>query len=264
MEPGTVTAAVERDARCPKCGVARGDEPECTHCGIVFRKFAARQVLPADDAVVGESVAVSAAVLTAAGATGLRELLLPTTGEVDPWWFAGRAVVLAGLVVWSGFFLTASMASGYAIESFLHNVNLLFHEAGHIIFRPFGELLTVLGGSLLQLLMPLLCAGTFLIKERNVFGAAVALWWVGENFLDIAPYVNDARARVLPLLGGVTGRDVPGYHDWEVILGRLGWLRQDHLIAMTLHGIGVVLMVGALGWGWVVLHGQFRRLRASG
>lgn len=202
--------------------------------------------------------------LTVAGATGLRELLLPTVAEVNPWWFAGRAVVLAGLMVWSGFFITASMESGYAIESFLHNVNLLFHEAGHIVFRPFGELLTVLGGSLLQLLMPLLCAGTFLLKERNAFGAAVAVWWVGENFLDIAPYVNDARARVLPLLGGVTGQDVPGYHDWEVILGRLGWLRQDHLIAMTLHGIGVVLMLGAWGWGGAVLHGQFRRLRASG
>ena len=38
--------------------------------------------------------------------------------------------------------------------SFLHLVNLPFHEAGHILFSPFGAFMTSLGGSLLPALYP--------------------------------------------------------------------------------------------------------------
>ena len=45
------------------------------------------------------------------------------------------------------------------MNSFLHLINLLFHEAGHIIFSPFGQFMTMLGGSLMQVLVPIVCAG---------------------------------------------------------------------------------------------------------
>ena len=37
----------------------------------------------------------------------------------------------------------------------LDTFNLLIHEAGHIVFMPFGHTLSFMGGSLLQCLMPL-------------------------------------------------------------------------------------------------------------
>ena len=59
---------------------------------------------------------------------------------------------------------------------------------------PLGRFMSVLGGSLMQLLIPAVCAGTLLLQTRDPFGAACCLWWIGENLLDLAPYIADARA----------------------------------------------------------------------
>src|SRR5207247_9936208 len=103
----------------------------------------------------------------------------------------------------------------------------------------------VLGGSLTQLLVPLLCAGAFLWQTRDRFGAAIALWWAGESLIDVAPYINDARALQLVLLGGRTGAHVDG-HDWEYLLNAIGLRPRDHAIASTVHAIGTLTMVAAL------------------
>ena len=88
----------------------------------------------------------------------------------------------------------------------MHLPDLIFHEAGHILFSPLGRFMTVLGGSLTQLLVPLVCAGAFLWQTRDAFGAAIAVWWAGQNLIDLAPYINDARDLQLVLLGGQDGR----------------------------------------------------------
>ena len=146
----------------------------------------------------------------------------------------------------------------------MHLINLPFHEAGHVFFRPLGPLLASLGGTLGQLLMPLICFLVFLLKYKNTFGAAVAFWWFGENFLDIAPYINDARDLTLPLLGGNTGRNAPyGFHDWEFILNETGLIRYDHTVAAACYSIGIALMLIALIWGAYLLHKQYRNLDLS-
>jgi hypothetical protein len=121
----------------------------------------------------------------------------------------------------------------------------------------------VMGGSLMQLLIPLLCALTFLIKTRDPFAASVGLWWLGENFIDLAPYINDSRELKLILVGGVTGQDVEDYHDWEYILRNLGWLQYDHLLATMAHIMGSLLMISACIWGGFLLIKQYKT-RASG
>ena len=140
----------------------------------------------------------------------------------------------------------------------MHLINLPFHEAGHILFRIFGQFMMTLGGSLTQCLVPLICLLAFLVKTRDPFAASVSLWWLGENLIDLAPYINDARALKLMLLGGVTGRDVEDYHDWEFILRKIGLLEYDHLIAKTAHVIGALFMICALLWGGSVLLSQYR------
>ena len=35
----------------------------------------------------------------------------------------------------------------------MHLINLVFHEAGHILFAPFGSFMMSLGGSLLQVIV---------------------------------------------------------------------------------------------------------------
>jgi len=135
--------------------------------------------------------------------------------------------------------------------SFLHLISLPFHEAGHIFFSPFGELMTALGGSLMQVLVPVACLIAFLTTSPNPFGAAVMCWWAGENLLDVAVYANDARSLQLVLLGGRTGAEVEG-HDWEHILQMLGLLHRDHDIARAMQFAGAAIMIAALVWGLVV------------
>ena len=175
----------------------------------------------------------------------------------SPFNYSGRLLLFFILLAWGGKFILSPLESNYAGESFLHLVNLPFHEAGHVFFMPFGRFMMVLGGTLGQILMPLICVATFLVKTRDSFAASVALWWTAENFMDIAPYINDARALELMLLGGVTGQEVEG-HDWEYLLGSFGWLRYDHVLAHLAQWFGITLMALALLWGGVLLVRQYR------
>jgi hypothetical protein len=74
----------------------------------------------------------------------------------------------------------------------------------------------------------------------------------GENLIDVAPYIADARALQLVLLGGKTGAEVQG-HDWEYILATLGWMRFDRTLGLLAHRMGLLMMIGALVWGAVHL-----------
>jgi hypothetical protein len=163
----------------------------------------------------------------------------------------GRVLLLILLAWWSWHFIIWPMREDTIGASFLHLISLPFHEAGHIFFSPFGDLMTSLGGSLTQVLVPLICWIAFSTTSPSPFGAAVMCWWAGENLMDVAVYINDARSLTLTLLGGSTGAEVEG-HDWERILQLTNLSIHDHQIAWTVHAIGAVMMVGALVWAAVI------------
>ena len=229
---------------CPKCRYSQDDGlAECLKCGVIFAKLHA-SAAPAEK--VSRPPQAGADALSPGYAW--RELFLPEPRHANPVLICGRLLLWLVLLLWSAKFIFASVASNTTGQSVLHLVNLPFHEAGHIIFSPLGQMLHVMGGTFGQLLMPAVCAAVLLLQTRDSFGAAAALWWLAENLMDIAPYINDARALELMLLGGVTGKDVPDYHDWQFILGRLGLLRWDHALAGIAQCTGIVLMLAALGW----------------
>jgi hypothetical protein len=154
-----------------------------------------------------------------------------------------RIALVAGLAVWTVAFARTPLSPDVN-ESFLHLPNLVFHEAGHVIFSPFGRFLTVLGGSLLQCAIPVVAAVAF-IRQEQPFNAAICGWWAGQNFVDLAPYIADARALQMVLLGGRTGAEVEG-HDWEFLLSQLGVTHLDHGIGMTAYLLGITIMIAAL------------------
>lgn len=245
--------------QCPKCTAVQADpNAVCERCGIVFEKYWKYHPRP------GMSVPPLAPVIDRARPrdTGLRGLILPVPADSDPLTIWAKAALLAVLALWGLSLIGSSVESNAAGRSFLHLINLPFHEAGHIFFRPFGEFITSLGGTLGQLLMPLIAMLVLLLKTRDPFGAAVALWWFGENFLDIAPYINDARAGQLPLLGGNFGHSAPyGFHDWEYILTESGLLHLNHKLAQTSHLLGACIMLLALAWATALVYRQFRARR---
>lgn len=226
-------------------------------CGIVFAKF---YKMKAAEAERGSIPACSHAEPTLS-AKPVKKLLFYVEPHTNPFFLTGRSLVLLVLAVWGAVFILTPLETNYSGNSFWHLINLPFHEAGHIFFRPFGAFLMSLGGTLGQLLMPAICFSVFLFKSRDTFGASVCLWWTGESFMDIAPYINDARNLQLMLLGGVTGREARyGYHDWEFILGELGLLKQDHLLAWFSYKLGSLLMILALVWGAYLLFRQYKNL----
>ena len=185
------------------------------------------------------------------------ELWLGAPGTAGPIGLAGRALLLGLLALWTAWFLRDGVNAESLGGSFLHLVNLPFHEAGHVLFSPFGRFMMTLGGSLLQVAVPIVCAVVFLTKTRDPFAASAAAWWAGQSLMDLAPYIADARALQLTLLGGRTGAEVEG-HDWEYILQTLGWLHRDAALGDEAFTIGAVVMVGALAWGGAVLVRQYR------
>ena len=241
---------------CPLCGHIQEDGfVECQKCGVIFGKIKPHNEKPkihidGDDPLEPSSISDI-----------LKGLLFPVKANPDPLILIMKTILLMVIFVWClKLFLTPIEEAG---DNILHYVNLPFHEAGHIFFRLFGEFLSVLGGSLFQLIMPLICIMVFLFKTRDPFGAAVALWWFGENFIDMAPYINDARSLELILLGGVTGKERPGFHDWENILGTLGLLPYDRIFASTAMGLGLLFMLTACAWAGCLLFKELAVLRQA-
>jgi len=244
--------------KCPKCGFERTDQQvECFKCGIIFDKYLKlKKNGPALTSIATQPPAKSVEILDF-----IKNLIFYVKPEAHPLIFGGRLLVFIVLLIWGLKFILTPLESNYAMDSFWHLINLPFHEAGHIFFRPFGSFMTSLGGSLGQLLMPLACLAVFLLKTRDTFAAAFALWWSGENFMDLAPYINDARSLTLPLLGGNTGSTSPyGFHDWEFILHRSGLSNYDHTLARMADRLGMILIICALVWGGYLLYKQYRNL----
>ena len=114
----------------------------------------------------------------------------------------------------------------------MHAINLAFHEAGHVIFRVLGNFMMVLGGSLMQLLIPAAVMVAFVFKHDNSFGGAVALWWLGQSAMDLAPYIYDARSGQLLLIGGFIVLVWPG-----ISLVTLTWVVGIWLIVIGIYEI---------------------------
>lgn len=256
--------------RCPKCGEQQTDaNTVCSSCGIVFAKFYKYNPPPdtdnqpaIHDHTVHDGTDSGPGLADIHPVSRFKQRLFLDSSDQDIVYVCARGLLLAGMLILSYKLLTSTITSNYVGEIFLHNINLVFHEAGHIVFRLFGQFIATLGGSLGQILMPAVCCYAFLFRSTNPFAAAVCFWWVGENFIDISPYINDANAGVLPLLGGNYGHTAPyGFHDWEYLLTESGLIKHDHLIARMSFFTGAIIMLLALVWGGVLLRRQFKATR---
>jgi hypothetical protein len=149
---------------------------------------------------------------------------------------SGRRVLFFAMVpyaVWLVF--------GYRYH-FIDGVNLLFHEAGHVFFGILGQTLHFLGGTLGQLVFPIVTAVHFR-REGKAFDSAVCVLWLGESLMYAAMYIGDAQRRALPLIND-------GIHDWFWLLGRWGMLGAAETLGTLVHLLasGVVVYSLVLAW----------------
>lgn len=241
----------ELSAPCPKCRHPRiiGQE-RCTSCGVVFRKYAQYLKRLEEGEPPGIDRGNAAGQGRFARAAGV--LLDPPDSMYGYWW--AYLLLWAAFVVWGWSYIGTGMTALGLDPGFMHAINLPFHEFGHILFGIFGEWIGSLGGTLGQLAMPIICGVALMRHHADTFGLSLCLWWLGQNFLDVAPYMADARAGELPLLGGNYGKSSPyGFHDWEYILGETGLLAHDQVLATITMNSGRLLMVIAMVWGaWLL------------
>lgn len=246
-------------ACCPKCGheplpADQSLPAACPHCGLILGKFAA-----IEHASVGEveSVDDGEASRWQLLKAELRESLRYVPDQVSPATFWSRSVLWLLLLIWGLRLMLMDYRTGGVGESFLHGPLLVFHEAGHVLFRLFGEFVAVLGGTLMQLLMPMIMAVALLMRNRDPFAAALGVWFFGVSALDVAPYVYDALHPQLILLGGHTGEE--GGHDWIYLLSEVGWREHAQTLGWLTHKVGALIVLAALGWsGWILLQMRSR------
>jgi hypothetical protein len=121
---------------------------------------------------------------------------------------------------------------------FLDFVNLIIHEAGHPLFSWFGNTLMLLGGTLLELIVPAACAAYFYF-QRHTYGFVFSSFWFFENFLYIGTYIQDARANALPLVNSDIG-------DWTILFGQWGLLDYDLRIGHFVRALGWLGMLASI------------------
>lgn len=156
-------------------------------------------------------------------------------------WFSlfGKAIILLVLFKWSHHLITSPRP-----WIILDAANLVFHEAGHVIFIITGNLGSYLGGSIMQLLIPVIILIYFMLKHQH-FSAAFSTFWLGDSLVNVAIYMKDARTMSLNLIGGD--------HDWHYIFSQLGLLEQDLILGGFVRFLGSIAIIGSVIWMSVIL-----------
>lgn len=151
---------------------------------------------------------------------------------------------LAGWLIFYGLFLYQA----YRGEGVLLMIDLVFipiHEGGHLLFRFFGQWISVAGGTFLQLFTPFALA-VYFVLNRQAPGTAFCLFFFFEQFLPISTYMADARAQELPLL--TVGDADYVIHDWNYLFGSFGVLNHDTAIASGVRAVGWLGMCATVAW----------------
>jgi len=203
---------------CPYCGAA--NLPDSEFCGACYKNLH----------IPGEvRAAVKVRKILAAGSSsslpGARE-----PGEPRPairlW---ARVIIISGLFL----FYTRWLKNDnyFSVMDF---VNLPFHEAGHVFLGFFGRFISVLGGTIFQLLIPAVCLVHLLRRGANL-GWQLCLFWIGQSLLNISIYAGDAIRQALPLVGG-------GEHDWTYLLTETGLIAHTDGVAKFIFLCGSALI----------------------
>jgi len=120
-------------------------------------------------------------------------------------------------------------------------INFGAHEFGHLFWAFFGEWMTIAGGSLTQLLIPI-GAAAVVMRTRDWFGLAVCGLFLASSLGELSWYIGDARAQELDL---VSFSPDGGGHDWAYLLRRAGLLHRDLMLARLARAIGFLLIVAS-------------------
>ena len=124
----------------------------------------------------------------------------------------------------------------------IDTIDLFIHEGGHGIFGIFGRFMHFLGGSLIQVILPVAAIVVFLRTSglRSLIGT---LYWLGHNLINVSIYIDDAPKQQLTLISK------HATHDWRWLCGYMGILDSAEDLAAVVAFLGVLSLIGAIGVG---------------
>jgi len=171
-------------------------------------------------------------------------------------WAQGRAWAWRALVLLYVGYAGFRHLADPDYRSIFSGITFGVHELGHLVFALFGSFLSVAGGTIAQLALPI-AAAALLWSHRDFFGVAVTGGWLSMSLAEMAVYVADAREQSLILLG--FGPDPE--HDWYYLLSTMGLLERDRALADLARLIALVVLTASLVIGtWLcVVMAQSRR-----
>ena len=122
----------------------------------------------------------------------------------------------------------------------IDTIDLFIHEGGHGIFRFFGQFMYVLGGSLIQFIIPIATIIVFL-RTSGRRSLMATLYWLGQNMINVSIYIADAPKQQLTLISR------HAIHDWRWLCGYMGIMDSAGDLAAVVAFLGTISLLGAIG-----------------
>jgi hypothetical protein len=110
--------------------------------------------------------------------------------------------------------------------TWIDNFDLIIHEPGHLFFSFFGETILMMGGTLMQLILPSLLI-IYALRAHKLFMTQFFMCFLAQNLINISVYAGDAVTMKLHLVGPPGAK-----HDWHYLLMKYNMLDMTDDISM--------------------------------
>jgi hypothetical protein len=134
-------------------------------------------------------------------------------------------------------------------------VDLFIHEAGHFFFSFFGQVIYYMGGSLFQIILPIVTLIVF--ARTSIRSMSFTLFWIGESTVNVSIYIADAQWKRLPLISR------HATHDWNWLCVHLNLLQEAESISSVVNVIGIITCISALIVGIYFIVKDVREIETS-
>jgi hypothetical protein len=226
-----------------RCGVER----VCPKCG--FRSKALAGELPGPCKVCGLEP----------GTAGFRDAA-PEPSVLKAWAKAclenlpqGSYLAFCALLHLGLLYLALRYSADTRYGSLIDMALVPVHELGHVLFRPFGQFLGILGGSLTQWLAPLCLVGGF-VKQRDLYALSAGMIFFGIALNQSYCYMDSSfQMEKYPDMVFVSLGTGEVTHDWQYIFGTLGMYHSYQGVALLTRGAALAILWLAWAFGaWVL------------
>lgn len=232
--------------KCPKCGFQQANgRTDCSKCGIIFEKF--KSFHKNENKKRLETTEARHEIFKFWDIISLTRLVKEEA--ID--WCKGRSwIVRLPILLWFAYLLMKLIKNPGGTGLFW-GINFGIHEFGHVLFRPFGDILGLAGGSILQCLFPIIFMFAFL-RYKDFFAISFCLGWLSSNIFFVSWYITDA-AYSGPIAVNPFGN--AGLHDWYNLLAHFLYLHKAVEIGYTVKLFGIIVMALCLTSGfWLLWH----------